>query len=122
LAVLAAFLYFSAKQEVARLDRGSHDEEYMGFEFSSGYSHDSAGQPVGQFDAPASKPPSLLAMWKKNRQLLKEQRRREREVSDESRVDEILARLHESGIDSLPPEDRAILQRVSARYRSRLES
>ena len=75
LAVLAVFLYFSAKQEVARLDRGSLDEEYVGFEFSSTYS---------QFDAAAAKPLSLLAMWRKNRKLLKDQRRRERDAADES--------------------------------------
>jgi Zn-dependent protease len=110
LAVLAAFLYFSAKQEVARLDRNTNDEEYVGYDFSPTFSH---------FDSPAGKPPSLLAMWRKNRQLQKQQRRREREAADEARVDEILARLHECGIEGLPAEDRAILQRVSARYRSR---
>ncbi len=113
LAVLAAFLYFSAKQEVARLDRASHDEDYVGYEFSSTFSH---------FEGPSGNPPSLLAMWRKNRQLLKQQRKREREAADEARVDEILARLHERGSGALNADDRALLQRVSARYRSRLGS
>ena len=45
----------------------------------------------------------------------------ELEAEDEKRVDEILARLHERGMRSLSPEDRALLERVSQRYRSRQE-
>jgi hypothetical protein len=34
-------------------------------------------------------------------------------------VDEILARLHSGGLEGLSPEDRQLLDRVSARYRNR---
>lgn len=46
-------------------------------------------------------------------------RQRDREAEEERRVDEILARLHEVGLERLTPDERAILERVSARYRSR---
>lgn len=44
---------------------------------------------------------------------------RDRELEEERRVDEILARLHKVGLDNLTPDERALLERVSARYRSR---
>ena len=50
------------------------------------------------------------------------QRREQIEADEEERVDEILARLHESGFDSLSRDERGILERVSARYRDRQNS
>jgi Zn-dependent protease len=44
---------------------------------------------------------------------------RRREHEDERRVDEILAKLHEVGLEKLTPEERGILERASARYRQR---
>jgi hypothetical protein len=41
------------------------------------------------------------------------------EEEEDRRMDEILARLHESGMQGLSPDDRALLHRVSARYRNR---
>lgn len=42
------------------------------------------------------------------------------EAEEERQMDGILSRLHAHGIDSLTPEERRVLDRVSARYRSRL--
>jgi stage IV sporulation protein FB len=42
------------------------------------------------------------------------------EAEEERQVDGILSRLHAHGIDSLTPQERRLLDRVSARYRSRL--
>jgi Zn-dependent protease len=47
--------------------------------------------------------------------------REETEAREDARVDEILARLHEIGWENLGREDRELLERVSARYRSRLQ-
>jgi hypothetical protein len=44
------------------------------------------------------------------------------EREEEQQVDAILARLHESGRDALSPQERALLERVSARYRNRTQS
>jgi hypothetical protein len=41
------------------------------------------------------------------------------DVSEEDRVDAILARLHGSSLDDLSPEEVAVLQRASRRYRRR---
>ncbi len=42
------------------------------------------------------------------------------DAQEEQRVDAVLSRLYSQGMDSLSAEDRALLQRASARYRSRL--
>lgn len=42
------------------------------------------------------------------------------EALEEQRVDAVLTRLYSQGMESLSAEDRALLQRASARYRSRL--
>ena len=44
---------------------------------------------------------------------------RGRDQDDERRVDEILAKLHEVGLERLTVEERGILERASARYRQR---
>jgi Zn-dependent protease len=44
---------------------------------------------------------------------------RERDAEEDRRVDEILLRLQKTGMDGLPPEDRELLRRASARYRQR---
>ncbi len=46
-------------------------------------------------------------------------KRREREATEDARVDDILARLHDLGFGKLSEEDRAILKRASRRYRQR---
>ncbi|MFW6170260.1 MAG: hypothetical protein ACODAD_07205 [Planctomycetota bacterium] len=41
------------------------------------------------------------------------------EAEEERRVDAILSRLHVGGLECLTPEERDVLERASARYRSR---
>jgi stage IV sporulation protein FB len=63
-----------------------------------------------------------FAQWLEEKRELERARRQEaklNEVADERRVDEILARLHDRGHQSLSAEDREVLQRVSDRLRRR---
>lgn len=48
-----------------------------------------------------------------------DRKRREQEANEDARVDDILARLHESSFDSLSEEERAFLKRASRRYQQR---
>lgn len=41
------------------------------------------------------------------------------ELSDEDRLDRILAKVHTLGVDGLTPDERAVLQRASQKYRRR---
>jgi Zn-dependent protease len=60
-----------------------------------------------------------LRSWWRRRQDAKLLERLRTEREEEERADEVLARLHDHGLASLSPQDRALLQRVSARYRQR---
>lgn len=60
-----------------------------------------------------------ISDWLHARQLERERHAQMLEVEEEKKADEILAKLHENGIDSLTEEDRELLQRVSARIRKR---
>jgi Zn-dependent protease len=48
-----------------------------------------------------------------------DRKRREQEANEDARVDDILARLHETGFEHLSEEDRAFLKRASRRYQQR---
>ncbi len=93
------------------------DDDFFGYDFSQGYTslETSAEQ------RPRSSP-GLLRRWLVRRRAERESQRIRIEQEEERAVDSILARLHKSGLDSLSQDDRALLQRVSARYRSRTQS
>lgn len=48
-----------------------------------------------------------------------DRKRREQEATEDARVDDILARLHETSFENLSEEDRAFLKRASRRYQRR---
>lgn len=60
-----------------------------------------------------------LSQWLRERKETRDRLRRQSEQEDEEKVDAILAQVHEHGMQSLSEEDRLLLHRVSARYRSR---
>jgi hypothetical protein len=114
LAILAVMLLFSARQEAARMHDADGEERPFGYDFSAGYTSLNRS-----FEHEAQRP-GMVRRWLE----LRKQRRRERRVQEEleleRRLDEILSRLHEGGMDAISAEDRAILKRASVRYRSRV--
>jgi len=64
-------------------------------------------------------PAGPVQRWLKRWRRLRRTRRRQLEIEEELRVDDILIRLHQHGLDSLSESDRALLRRMSARYRQR---
>jgi hypothetical protein len=119
LILLSIFVYFSArKEEVAALHAGS-DEALFGYDFSAGYTSLERSGPKCSTQQPMAGP---LVRWWRRRGEARQQRRREIEAQEDGRVDEILARVHQAGLESLSAEDRELLQRVSARYRHRPRS
>ena len=117
-ASLAIVLFFGAKQEMARLDEAEMEDEMFGsgsYDFSQGYT-----SLERHFDRPRRENgPSSLRRWLANRQEARQHRQKMIEEEEERRVDEILMRLHEGGMTGLSAKDRALLDRVSARYRDR---
>jgi stage IV sporulation protein FB len=118
LVLLSIAMFFSAKATSLPASSAAEPEEQQelfGYDFSQGYtSLERSSEPQ------VLQQPNFLRRWLAQR---KEQRQvREKAVAqqEESQADEILQRLHEKGIQSLSLDDKALLQRVSARYRSRL--
>ena len=62
---------------------------------------------------------SAYSQWLIEKQEEREREEREQEAREESVADEILKKLHRSGIESLSDEEKGILNRVSARLRRR---
>jgi len=112
--LLGILIYFSAKQDSERLHDRETDEGLLGYDFSQGYT-----SLEKNFDAIPRRSPGLMRQWLDNRREARRLRQKEIEEQDDQRMDEVLARLHEVGRDALSDEDRALLDRVSARYRNR---
>jgi Zn-dependent protease len=92
------------------------DEEVFGYDFSQGYTS------LERRDDPsAAHGAGPLRRWIERKRAEREAHRLRIEQEEERQVDRILASLHDGGIDSISPEERALLYRVSARYRSRSE-
>jgi len=113
--LLAMLLFFSAKQEMARLDESELEDELFNYDFSQGYT-----SLERHFDRPRrDSGPGTLRRWIAHRQEARLRKQRMIEEEEERRVDEILVRLHEAGMTGISSKDRALLDRVSARYRNR---
>lgn len=113
LLALAIYLYFASRQDGQRGEQ-EDEEDLFGYDFSQGYTSLERAHTVRH--------PGPLRRWLQQRRELKDRRLRQIEEEEERRFDGILIRIKESGIDSLPADDRALLQRVSARYRNRMQS
>jgi hypothetical protein len=86
----------------------------LGYDFSQGYT--SLEQAA---DTPRRRERNFIQRWLDKRRDVKRRRTREVEEEEERRVDEILARVKDVGLEALAPDERALLQRVSQRYRNR---
>lgn len=114
LVMLAILLYFSARQEEEQSSDLESEDQPFGYDFSQGFtslerSHEK-DEPTGPF-----------RKWLAERREARLRQQRQQEQEEEHRVDEILGRLHEHGMESLSAEERSLLQRVSQRYRHRQE-
>jgi Zn-dependent protease len=118
LLVLAIFLYFAARQEAERLQDHDGEEGLFGYDFSQGYTS------LERAVEPKHKRPRLAPLWHwlEERRESRLRRQQEIEEQEDARMDDVLAQLHRYGLEGLSSEDRALLDRVSARYRSRLRS
>jgi hypothetical protein len=115
LVLLAIFVFFSArKAEMA--EESSGEDAALGYDFSEGYTSLEKSGPKCSIQ----QRPGLLVSWFENRRRMKERVRRQIDAEEDGRVDEILTQVHQQGMESLSPEDRALLNRASHRYRNRL--
>ena len=120
LLLLAIFLFFSAKQHeiLDQYEDEEEEKELFGYDFSQGYA--SLESSTSQQQQPAPPAQGALSRWLQNRRKKRERRQQQLEIEEDARLDAILARLHEHGMEGLTAEERALLKRASERYRSRL--
>lgn len=114
LVLLGIFLFFSARQDLA----GGPGQESA--DQPAGYRVSSDGLDLMDVDWTDDDDDGVLV--EHLQRPLSEQSQREQEAFEDARVDDILARLHESSLADLSPEDVAVLQRASRRYQQRLRS
>jgi Zn-dependent protease len=117
LSLFAIFLFFSGKRQIEMWRPAEPEDTLLGYDFSEGYTS------LERSCTPASVPTAgLLSRWFAQRRAERQRRTAQLEAEEERRVDDVLARLNEVGIDALSPAERSLLDRVSKRYRSRLQS
>jgi Zn-dependent protease len=112
LVTLGMFLFFSARQDLVASDADGEIDPLAGYQVNS--------DGLDLLDAMWSSEDEDEGVLVEHQQRTQpEQNRRAQEASEDARVDDILARLHNSSWDALSPEEVAILQRASQRYRRR---
>jgi Zn-dependent protease len=113
---LALFIYVTCKQQFILLETGAlGDEPLFGYDFSQGYTsleRESSSQPRRPRQ-------SFWQRWLERRAARKRQREEERRQAEATRVDQLLAKVQQEGMQSLTDEERRFLNRISARLRNR---
>jgi Zn-dependent protease len=112
---LAWFIYATCKQQWLVLETGG-EEPMFGYDFSQGYTSLERDQPASP---PRRKRPNFIQRWLQKRAQRKAQRAQETREAEERRMDELLEKVQQHGLQALTDEERRFLTRVSARYRNR---
>ncbi|HEY1375473.1 MAG TPA: site-2 protease family protein [Gemmataceae bacterium] len=111
---LSLFVYLNCKQQLILLETGGEDAPF-GYDFSQGYTSLEGHQAPAT--TPRRKRPNWFQRWMQQRAARKARREQEQREAEERRMDELLAKVQQEGIQSLTDEERRFLTRVSARYR-----
>jgi hypothetical protein len=111
LITLGLFLLFSARQDFSAAEPHDRADSLAGYQLNS--------DGLDLLDAMWASDDEDEAVLVEHQQRSPEQSSLAPETSEDDRVDAILARLHGSSLDALSPEEVAILQRASQRYRRR---
>src|SRR4051812_12923187 len=110
--MLGVFLFFSARQDLSTAATPEWTDEPAGYQVSSDGLDllDVMWAPEDDIDG---------VLVEHQQRPAGEQNRQAQEAVEDARVDDILARLHDSSWAALSPDEIAILQRASQRYRQR---
>jgi hypothetical protein len=116
--MLGLLVFFVGRQDALQADEADKaDDAVPADDYGAGY----AGVQTALSSTAKPRQPGLLRRWLDERRAQRERAEREKELEEELRADEILAKLHEVGRDALSADERALLDRVSQRYRNRLQ-
>lgn len=109
--LLGIFIYMTCRQQWFILETGG-EESLFGYDFSQGYTSLERDQPM-----PRPRRPNFIRRWLQRRAARKLQREQELREAEERRMDELLEKVQQQGLQALTDEERRFLTRVSARYR-----
>jgi Zn-dependent protease len=109
---LSLFMLYSCSLKLFSLET---EDGPFGYDFSAGYTS------LERDNEPPQRPkrPGPLTRWWQARKARKLQREVEQRARDEERMDQLLAKIAQTGKNSLTDDERRFLERVSARYRNR---
>ncbi|QDU42396.1 Peptidase family M50 [Symmachiella dynata] len=115
---LAFLFFFTAYLDMQRMKMGEYFEDsFMGYDFSQGYTSLERTE-----EATPQRQPGLIARWR-NKRATEKRRRLEIEAREnELKVDAILAKLHDKGMESLTEAEKRQLKRASSRYKDKDQS
>jgi stage IV sporulation protein FB len=111
---LAIFIYVSCKSQWILLETGGEDS-LLGYDFSQGYTSLERDEPP----PPRENKLSWFQRWKQRRAARRLQREQESRQAEEERMDALLQKVQNHGIDALTEEEKRFMKRVSDRYRNR---
>jgi stage IV sporulation protein FB len=114
--MLAVFIYVTCRQKWFVLETGG-EEPMFGYDFSQGYTSLERDQPAAA--PPRRKRPNFVQRWLQRRAQRKAQRQQETREAEARRMDELLEKVQQHGLQALTDEEHRFLTRVSARYRNR---
>ena len=112
-------ILFTAQRKLRRPSAiGTSDDELFGYDFSQGYT--SLERSHARVEE-AEEQNGPLERWLETRREARQDRQHQLEAEEDKLVDEILARVHQHGLQGLSDDERALLERVSMRYRTRMD-
>jgi stage IV sporulation protein FB len=104
----------TSRQQWILLEAGGEDALF-GYDFSQGYTS-LEREPPG---LPRRRRPNLWQRWSHRRAAQKLLREAEQREAEERRMDQLLQKVQQQGLQALSEEERRFLTRVSAKYRNR---
>ncbi len=113
LLAIAFFGYFTCWQQRQIIKAGAYENENeFGYDFSQGYTS------LNSNDAENERRPSLIQRWRAKRSARLAEREADRAEQRRRMIDAILDKVHASGVESLTPKERRILEDETQRHRS----
>ncbi len=107
--VLVMNLYETMQRQFSE----AYDDSFLGYDFSQGYTS-LEREETGD----ASAPKNVLAEWRASRESRRRERDRARRQETETRLDELLDKVHKHGMESLTEAEKRFLKKASTEFRS----
>ena len=89
-----------------------YDDSFLGYDFSQGYTS------LERDEGDHPRKPGMVEQWRENRRRKKVERDQQERIETEMKLDALLEKVHQHGMDALSPAEQRFLKQASARYRN----